>query len=313
MSQPKYIPITKSRLYRLGRKADLAERLGLSLPDLKKLASDNFYREWVKQEKGKKDRTIEEPRPELANVLSRLHNLLKVVETPPWLMSGKKKISAQDNARIHQNNPHAITVDIASFFQSTRREFAYKAFRDLFKQTNDVASLLADLGTYKGHIPTGTATSQDIAYWAYAQTFERIQKLCQVNGIIMSLWVDDITFSSTKPFPKNWVPSIQAIAKSVELSLKTKKTKKYNPSEHKIITGSAISPDGDIRVKNEKRKEIVDILKGGRVEDLNLKETRSLLGKLTSQRQNEKDFFDGVYSRSRAHLKKLEARKSKKR
>ncbi len=309
MSQPpKYIPIDKSKLYRLGRKRDLADLLGISLADLKKVATDKNYEEWVKKQEGKKDRLIEEPLPLLAATLSRLHCILAQVETPSYLMSGKKKIKPRDNAEIHRLNGNMINVDIECFYQSTKREFVYLAFRNknLFWQTDDVASLLADLVTYKGHIPTGTATSQAIAFWAYRQTFDRINKLCSANDIVMSVWVDDITFSSQKPFPIAWVRDIGNIMAEVDLSLKTNKTKKYSPSEYKSATGSAISPAGDILVKNEKRKEIVDLLKGRRVETLSLKESRTLFGKLTSQRQNEGDFFSGVYTRCKKRLRKLE-------
>lgn len=313
MQQPKYIPIQKSKLYRLGRKKDLAELLGISLAEFKDLVLDTNFEEWTKEQKGK-GRLIEEPIPRLAVVLSRLHMFISQIETPGWLMSGKKRIKPRDNAEIHRQNPYMITVDIAAFYQSTKREFIYLAFKNIFGQTDDVASLLASLVSYKGHIPTGAATSQLIAFWAYRQTFERLHSLCVANGVTMSVWVDDITFSSSKPFSKSWVSDVQGIVRKVDLSLKTKKTRKYTAIEYKITTGSAISPDGRILVKNEKRKEILDLLKGKRIEALSLKETRTIFGKLVSQRQNEKDFFDSVYFRLKKRLKILEksAKKSAK-
>lgn len=311
MPRPKKsLPIAQSKLYRLGRKKDLAALFRLSLPELKKLTSDNNFKEWTKNQKGKKGRIIEEPLPALAAVLSELHVILSAVHTPSWLMSGKKGVKPQDNAEAHCQNGHMVNVDIASFYQSTKREFIYSAFKTLFGHTNDVAALIADLVTYKGHIPTGTATSQLMAFWAYRQTFERINRLCSTHGILMTVWVDDITFSSSKPFPKNWLSDIKKITGEVALSLKTEKTKRYTPSEYKTVTGSAISPDGRILVKNAKRQEIVALLKDKRVERLQLKETRVLVGKLASQRQNESNFFQGVYSRARGHLRKLEKRRA---
>lgn len=302
----KYLPITKSELYRLGRRRDLATVLGEDLQVIEKITSGENYKEWTKKTDGKKDRLIEEPLPILSGVLSRLHQILSKVETPDYLMSGKKKIKPRDNAETHSNNSYMVNVDIESFYQSTKREFVYTAFRDTFGQANDVASLVADLVTYKGHIPTGTATSQLVAFWAYKRTFDRIDTLCKQKEIKMSVWVDDITFSSTKPFSESWVSDVQKIMKNVDLSLKPKKTKKYGANEFKTVTGSAISPDGNILVKNEKRYEILTMLGKRRVEQLDLAETRTLMGKLTSQRQNEPDFFSDMHIRCKKRLQKLE-------
>ena len=156
---------------------------------------------------------------------------------------------------------------------------------------------MSDIVTYKGHIPTGTSTSQIVAFWAYKKTFDRIHKLCLDNGITMTLWVDDIVFSSDIPFPKNWVYDIQKIMNNVSLNLKIQKTKAFSKKEFKLVTGTAISPKKEIRVSNKKRHEIIKLLNGRSVEDLNLKELMSLRGKLVSQRQNEVDFMNGVYQR----------------
>lgn len=307
MPPHKTLKIEQSWLYRLGRKRDLASLLNLAPSELKALTTDENFKEWTKKgENGGKDRLIEQPHPPLKAALSTLHSILRSVETPPWLMSGKKKIKPRDNAEAHRQNGYMVTVDIAKFYQSTKREFVYLAFKKQFQQADDVASLLAVLVTYKDHIPTGTPTSQLMAFWAYKQTFERIHNLCVANGITMTVWVDDITFSSPKPFPKNWTKDIGKIVNSVSLSLKQEKTKEYLPSEYKVATGSAISPSGKILVKNQKRKELIDLLKGRRVEALPLKPAKTILGKLTSQRQNEPDFFTSVYERCKVRVQALE-------
>jgi len=296
----KYIPLEKSPLYRIGRKRDLAALLSVTLPELRSFTKDSNFREWVKD--GEKPRTIEEALPRLAVVLGRLHKHLAKIETPAWLMSGKKKVRPQDNAIKHLANQHMVTVDLAAFYNSTRREYVYTAFRDIFGQADDVASPLADLVTYKGHVPTGTATSQIVAFWAYRKTFQRIHSLCESHGITMTLWVDDITFSSAKPLPDSWVDDIDRIMAQVSLTLKKKKTKIYGKSDFKIVTGSAISPSGEMRVKNIKRLEILRFMRSRSVESLSIKETRQLQGKLTSQRQNEAGFFEDVYQRVKRHL-----------
>lgn len=312
MPQPKYLKIEQSSLYRLGRKKDLANLFGLGVDDLISLSHDENYNEWPKKQVGKKDRIIEEPNKKLAQVLKSLHYILQKIETPSWLLSGMRGIKPSDNAEFHKINRFMVNVDIEAFFQSTKREFVYRCFKDIFDQKGDVASLLADLATYKGHIPTGTSISQDMAFWAYKQLFERIQKLCQSKEILMSVWVDDITFSSLSRFPNTWVKDIEKMAKMVELNLKKSKTKKYGAKDFKCVTGSIISPFGNILIKNQKRKEIIGLMESRRVEELGIKDTRKLFGKLTAQRQNEADFFQGVYSRTKDHLRKMEKELAKK-
>lgn len=305
MARPKTLPIEKSPFYRLGRKKDLAGLLGIPMPVLKGFASDSNYKEWYKKQKNSKDRLIEQPLEGLDKVQKRLHVLFRKTETPNWFKSGKRGISPQDNARTHCGELYVVNVDIAGFFQSTKREFVYRCFHREFQMRKDIASLLADIVTYKGHIPTGTSTSQIMAFWAYKVTFERIHKLCESKGISMSLWVDDIAFSRPKPFPRHWTTDINKILSEADLQLNTKKTKRYSIGEFKTITGSAVSPSGNLLVRNAKRKEILDLMYRRSVEDLSLQEAQSFAGKLASQRQNEPTFFDEVYRRCRAHIKQL--------
>ena len=305
MPQYKILPIERSEFYRLGTKKDLAKLLGFSVSQLKKLSKDDNYRPWLKTGENGKTRIIEEPLPNLARLQQRIHSLLRKVETPTWLMSGKRGIRPQDNAKAHVDGVYVINVDIERFFQSAKREFIYRCFQKEFDIRNDVASILADLLTYEDHIPTGTSTSQLMAFWAYRQTFERIHSLCQCQGITMTLWVDDITFSRGSPFPKGWVRMLSQILRSVDLNLKGTKTKRYGPRQFKIVTGSAITPTGNLQVRNAKRREILLMLGSRQVEELDLEEARSLLGRLTSQRQNEPSFFDGIYRRCRNHVKRL--------
>ena len=225
MKPPKSLPIEKSALYRLGTKKDLAGLVNVSVPSMKRLATGSNYREWHRKQKSGKLRLIEEPLPDLGRVQQRLHEQFRKVETPSWLMSGKRGTRPQDNALAHCRIVFVVNVDIEAFFQSTRREFVYRCLQRKFGMIDDVASLLADLVTYKGHIPTGTSTSQLMAFWAYKQTFERIEKLCESKNIVMTLWVDDITFSSAVPFPENWTRDINKVLTAVELRLKKNKTK----------------------------------------------------------------------------------------
>lgn len=302
--QHKNYPKEKSPFFRLGTKKDLALLLDTTPAKLKKLASDSNYKEWSNE----KGRLIEEPLPELDKVQKKFFKLFKRIETPFWLKSGKKGSKPQENAVLHSGKVQVINVDILSFYQNTRREYVFLVLKNLFEMRDDVASLLADLLTYKNHLPTGGSHSQIIAFWAYRLTFERIYSLCSSKGIKMSLWVDDISFSTPSPFPEGWVRGINKIFSNVQLQLKLSKTKHYSKGEFKIITGSAAGADGKIYVRNSKRQEIRKLIEGRKVEDLSLVEVRSFHGKVAAQRQNEPTFFENLFTRSKRHLKNLNAK-----
>ncbi|MBW7910256.1 MAG: RNA-directed DNA polymerase [Alphaproteobacteria bacterium] len=305
------LTIEQSWFYRLGRKRDLAALLNLSLSELKALTNDKNFEPWEKTFPDGKKRLIEEPQPQLKKALTEVQKILSHIQTPPWLMSGKKKIQPRDNAIAHIKNAYMISVDIAKFYQNSKREFVYTLFRDDFKQTTDIASLLADLVTYNGHIPTGAPSSQLLAFWTYRKTLEKIHAEASRQHITMTVWVDDITFSSRKPLPKNWLTFVKRSLDKTDLHLKKEKIKFHGQKDHKITTGSAISPKGVLKVKNQKRLEILSLIKSKKIEQLTLKEARSLLGKLTAQRQNEPDFFSSTYIRCKKHLRNLEKMKQK--
>ena len=303
--RPHSIEVFESPLYAMNRLRDLSNLLGISPSALNRLRSDVNYREWVQRKPGRKPRLIEEPHNDLAYGQRRIQALFAEIATPDWLKSGKRGIRPIDNATEHSNHPYVANVDIESFFQSTKREFLFKALQHEFQIAPNVASTMADILTYKGHIPTGTSTSQFSAFWAYKASFDTIFHLSRVTDVTMSLWVDDITFSSDKPISEDWIKTVNNVLRKVDLRLKAKKTKRYNSREFKVVTGIAISPSGEFRVKNAKRKEILDILDGRAVENLSHKETLSLLGKLSAQRQIEPAFFDSMHRRCKYHLRQL--------
>ena len=297
----KIYPVKQSPLYRLGRKKDLATLLNVSVGDFSTLKQKSNFKEWT----NKQGRLIEEPAHTLKVLLSYLHKILQRIETPLYLMSGKAGVSSQCNATKHLETPYMINVDIEKFYQNSKREFIYSMFKDTFEQTNDIASLLADITTYDGHIPTGAPTSQILAFWAYKKTFDKIDTLSKSHDIIMTLWVDDITFSSKKPFPSNWIEDIKKILNKVDLNLKDNKTIKKTKNQFKGVTGTAISPQGEKKVKNKKRHKILKIIEEQPIEQMPEKTINSLLGQLSAQRRNEPSFFQNTYERVIKAKKKL--------
>ena len=262
----------------------------------KKFVTANNYRVFTDKDSG---RTIQDPKPALKLIHKKLANLLSHIITPDYLHSGVKTKSYVTNATSHKQTPQfALKMDIHKFYQSCQKEFIFKAFKYDFKMPDDIAWLMADLVSYNGFIPTGSPVSQLIAFYTYKRTFDEINLLAKKQDIIFSLYVDDLSFSSTKEIPNNIESLVYQELKKVNLPIKSKKTKRYsNPKQYKIITGCAISPDGSLKVPNKLRKDIIEGY--GRLNNqvLNNAEIKSLNGKIQAARQIEPDIFPKFHPR----------------
>ena len=113
-------------------------------------------------------------------------------------------------------------------------------------------------------------------------------------NICMTLFVDDLTFSSSKPIPAEFKRYVISRLKSEGLSVNKKKTKTYGINQYKKTTGTVISPDNKILVPNKLQHKIY-ILK--HKEDKTSKEIMSLKGMINSARQIKSNFMDDYYKK----------------
>lgn len=171
-------------------------------------------------------------------------------------------------------------LDLSKFFPNTHREKIYQLFLKKFKMAPDVAKLLTDFTTvnYKdsfnkiemgveefvklkkirniNHLPSGTPTSQILAYLANIDMYNEIIKYTNSQNLICSIYVDDITLSSQKTIHKSQVRRIQNIITNYGHKLNLNKSISYGPSEYKKVTGYVISPQHELVIPNKTRYKI---------------------------------------------------------
>lgn len=284
-TQTKQYPIYKSCFYRLRSPKKLAEILLVSPQFLSEIATKDNYVEYEAVIKGK-SKTIYAPKTLIRKLGKRINDLFQRIETPSWVKFGKKGISYIDNATFHKLNPYIYEVDIRTFYESSRFQYVAKMFTQQFEMSKSVAKLMAYLVTHKGFIPRGGNASQIIAYWTFATTFNKIFQIASSRNITMSLYVDDITFSSGQPIPEKISYYVNKELKKVGHELNLAKTKSYTKSQYKIVTGVAICPVGSLRVSNKHRKSIIDDIKKSKsISKL------SLLGKIRTAQNIENKIF----------------------
>lgn len=283
--------IEVSPLYRLPSKRRLCELLFISRRRLKGLMSDSEYREWHT----KSGRLIEEPNAALKVVQARLKDLIARIEHPSWLHSGVRGKSHITNAQQHTGLRCVGTIDIESFYRSTRKEYVFRFFRYLLHQPEDVAWVITDLSTYRGHLPTGSPSSQLLSFWAYRPMFEMMKERAEGHGGTLTLYVDDIAVSALEVLPSSMLSEIAETLLPFELRARKSKTTRRNTSEWKVVTGAAISPTGELDVPNRLRERIHDqvrTMKGGRLSGRGL---LRLQGLLSSARQIDGSFHESLY------------------
>lgn len=252
----------KCRLYKLKSHKVLAEILGLPLQDLRKLASgsDSNYHQFPIIKNGK-TRMVQEPKKHLKQVHKLLKYHLNQIPHPRYLYSGRKGVSYRDNAAVHTQCEQLVTMDIAKFYPSSKREYVYRFFRFDLQTSPDIADTLSSLLTVSDHIPTGSPASQILAFWAHYKLFESISDFAAKNNYVFSLYVDDITLSTTFKVSGGTHLQIASIIRRHQLKLKRSKVKYSRHGSEKKVTGCVISAQKSIEAPNLLKKKLFYPLK----------------------------------------------------
>lgn len=285
----KEYPLKDSRLYNLRRKSHLAALLNCSVADLKIFARDSGnYHEFQEHGLNGKVRQIQQPTKALDRIHTRIASLLCRIETPPFLHSGKKKHSNVSNALAHasiNSDTRLMTTDVKNFFPSTTRKMIFSFFFSVMKCSADVADILADICTVHNFLPTGSRISMPLAYWANSRMFAELERLAKQHDNLMTVYVDDLTFSGVGVNPL-FRTTVDKIIHRHGHIMHPQKTKLYKPNDSKLVTG-VIVKGNSIQVRNEQRKQLAsDLACWGAIKSeanaINNTYTQRLIGRLHS-------------------------------
>lgn len=267
-----------SPLIRCKSEKKLAQLLGLPYPIEYRQVKTQFeteapktnYKTWVKEHNGK-EREFFKGRPLTERLHRRINKLLKIKKetAPPYLMSGLKKVSYIDNIKVHQDSKFFALVDIRSFFPSITKSKIKTALIKEYHQSSDVADFLANCMTVKQikskqrALPTGSPISQSMAYFVNRKMFDELYEIATSYDVIMSVYVDDISFSSKATIPHKFLNNVLHIIKkhgyevaSNKLYYGKIKNKNHNKdTKRKLdITGGQITKYGVFLTSSRKEK-----------------------------------------------------------
>ena len=268
----------------------------------------------------KRPRLIEVPSKEVRAIQSSIKKMLNKIDVPENIFSGIKGKSYVDNARIHSisNNNYVYKIDLSAFFPSIPRNYVYNFFINDLLCSPDVAFALTNLTTVDlskitncdpsvydflknknitciNHLISGAPTSQILSYLANHRMFDDIQKLSNRYGITMSIYVDDITFSSNEKIPKRFKESIKSIIIRYGYKLSKGKEKYYIKNYPKLVTGVIIGTHGDLLIKNELRLKVIKEFKRLQKDPNNDECRKRLRGLVLAARQVDTNAFQSIY------------------
>lgn len=272
-------------------------------------------------DKSEKPRLIEPPCEELKIIQKRLKMLLGKIVVPDNVFSGIKGRSYADNAKMHTGSGrrNLFKIDLTAFFPSIDRDTVYRFFSEDLNCSSDVAQILTNLTTVdlekthitnrddvylflsskkvscRNHLISGAPTSQIMSYLVNHHMFSEMQAIANKNNISMTVYVDDVTFSSEYWISHDFTEQIYAIIKKYRYQVSRSKVKKYTKLYPKLVTGVVINADGKAVIKNAMRLKIINEY-NHLLQNPNDPICRQRLrGLLTAARQVNKQAFPTIY------------------
>lgn len=208
---------------------------------------DSYYISWSKVKTDKdtglpltdadgnqRTRQLNSTKIELKRIQKRILALLMShVEIPTYAFGGVPKKDNIKNAKYHQGNKYIFTTDLRSFFPSISHNSVFEVYcNNGYSPT--VARILTKLTTYKHQLPQGVPTSTLLALLAFKPTGDKLYDYASQHNLKFSIFVDDITISSSVDF-KHLVPDILNIIVSAGYKISHNKT--HYSTKNPIITG----------------------------------------------------------------------------
>lgn len=177
----------------------------------------------------------------------------------PYLHSAVKQRSYHTNAQVHIGNRYVFAIDLKDFYPSVTKYKLYLFFKEKFNLSPDIAMFYSILSTCKSDDETyrlgqGLSQSSTLAYLVNYSLFNYLYVLSKDNDIEMSIYVDDVVFSSKKKIPQSFIDRLFGIIKGNDMLIKRQKVHNYKKDSVKKITGVYINGN-KTRVANNKHYE----------------------------------------------------------
>lgn len=197
----------------------------------------------------------------------KFHKLIaKELNNIPFLHSTIKHKSFSTNAYEHIGEKYVLTIDLKNFFTCITRDRLAKSLKFLLKIDSDIAAYYSKLLTSPSDKPPynneqynlgqGLPSSPILAFVCNFSLFNYINDLAKSYNILMTVYVDDITFSSDEPISQHFINKLFGLFKQNGMKINETKFHLNKKNSLKKITGVNII-DGKPKIPSRKHEEIM--------------------------------------------------------
>lgn len=191
--------------------------------------------------------------------------IVKELGEVEFLHSTIKSKSYATNAFQHKGDNYTLAIDLRNFFTYVSREKLQYTLKKFLQIDPDVAFLYSSMLTSpveeppfhndKYNLGQGLPSSPILAYLCHAELFEYIYYNSLKNDIVMTVYVDDVVFSSSNPIPQQFIDRLFGLFKRNDLEINKKKIKLYQNVSTKKITGAYVNAK-KLSIPNRKHEEL---------------------------------------------------------
>lgn len=229
---------------------------------------DSYYNSFEIPKKSGGVRQINAPTGELKAVQKKLAFALWEHQRRIWKDKNlspnvshafEPKKSIMTNARIHRNKRFVYNIDLESFFDS----FHFGRVKGFFEKNKElslpteVATVIAQLTCYNGHLPQGAPSSPIITNLICQILDYRLLKVAKKYKLDYTRYADDLTFSTNnKDFINRHKAFLSEISSQIERAgfhINEKKTRLQYKNSKQIVTGLVVNKK--LSVDNEYYRE----------------------------------------------------------
>ncbi|MDO6804000.1 reverse transcriptase family protein [Wenyingzhuangia sp. 1_MG-2023] len=255
LDKNKFTPINSKYLYHLS------------------ITKDKRYKEFNISKKSGKKRKIESPDELLKRVQKLINFLLQVIFEPYSHYSSNGFLFGKGiirNAKPHINKNYVLNLDIKDFFPSINfRRVKVVLELNPFNLKDDrerISFLIANICTYKNHLPQGVPTSPILSNIVTQRLDRNLTKECVNLNIKYTRYADDLTFSSNQNIlDPSFIKKVKQIVKYENFELNNDKTRLQTSMQRQQVTGLIVNEK--LNVKREYLQKVRAMLnnwdKGG--------------------------------------------------
>lgn len=156
--------------------------------------------------------------------------------------SGIGKTFIVSNAQVHCNKKHVLNMDIKDFFPSITAKQVRDALTSApLNMSDEVAVIIALLGTYKKTLPTGAPSSPILSNIVCLEMDKELEEYCSRSGLNYTRYADDLTFSSDAMISSETINGLRDIITKRGFTLNEKKFRLISSKGKQVVTGLVVN------------------------------------------------------------------------